>query len=185
MADKQFLKFKAFLLLGFYFLLFFTSCKNDLEEVASATLVNKFPSTTYLDYDVLYSDSAIVRIRLQGKVMEQYDGDIAHDEFKKGVHLWFFDQEKNVESEMTANHATRFRTSNQMEAKGNVVVFNKVGDKLNTEHLVWDANTRKIFTEEYVRITTKDKIITGKGLVSDETFTHYRVKNITGQIRLQ
>lgn len=156
-----------------------------MTEVATATSENNFPSTTYVDYDVLYSDSAIVRVRLKGKTMEQYDGEIAHDEFKDGVHLWFFDQEKKVESEMTANYATRKRTSNKMEAKGNVVVFNKKGEKLNTEQLTWDVNTKKIYTEEHVRITTADKIITGKGLISDETFTNYRVKNITGQIRLQ
>ncbi|MFM7023474.1 MAG: LPS export ABC transporter periplasmic protein LptC [Flavobacteriales bacterium] len=189
MFKVQSLKFKAtsafFWLFTFNFLLFFYSCENDLVEVATQTTENKFPSTTYINYDVLYSDSAIVRVRLQGKTMEQYDGDIAHDEFKDGVHLIFFDEHKKVESEMTANHATRLRTTNKMEARGNVVVFNKKGDKLNTEHLVWDANSRKIFTEEHVRITTADKIITGKGLISDETFTNYRVKNITGQIRLR
>jgi LPS export ABC transporter protein LptC len=115
--------------------------------------------------------------------MEQYDSEIAHDEFKEGVHLWFFDQEKKVESEMTANYATRQRTSNQMKAKGNVVVFNKKGEKLNTEQLTWDANTKKIYTDEPVRITTKDKVIKGKGLISDETFTNYRIKNITGEFR--
>ena len=176
---------RFFFLLTFVFALSLASCENNMVEVATVAAENKFPSTTYLDYDVLYSDSAIVRVRLQGKTMEQYDGEIAHDEFKDGVHLWFFDQEKKVESEMTANYATRLRASNKMEAKGNVVVFNKKGEKLNTEHLTWDANSRKIYTEEHVRITTADKIITGKGLVSDETFTNYRVKNITGQIRLQ
>ena len=167
----------------FIFCLVFLSCENDMTEVAAQTTEYKFPSATYLDYDVLYSDSAIVRVRLQGKVMEQYDGEIAHDEFKKGVHLWFYDLDKKVESEMTANYATRQRASNQMQAKGNVIVFNKKGEKLNTEHLIWDANTRKIYTEEPVRITTADKVIKGNGLVSDETFTNYKIKHVTGQFR--
>lgn len=177
------MKFKAFHCFLFSFLLVLASCENDLSEVAKETTEYNFPSVTYVNYDVLYSDSAIVRVRLQGKVMEQYDGEIAHDEFKEGVHLWFFDQQKKVESEMTANYATRQRTSNKMEAKGDVVVFNKKGEKLNTEHLIWDANTRKIYTDEPVRITTADKILKGNGLISDETFTNYKIKHVTGQFR--
>ena len=115
--------------------------------------------------------------------MEQYTEGIAHDEFKEGVHIWFYDSERKVESEMTANTATRERLNNVMVAKGNVVVYNKKGDKLNTEHLTWDGKSRKVYTNAFVRITTPDKVMTGTGLESDETFSKYKILNVKGIIR--
>jgi hypothetical protein len=35
-----------------------------------------------------------------------------------------------------------------MEAQRNVVVVNEKGDKLNTEHLTWNALTKKIYTDK-------------------------------------
>jgi LPS export ABC transporter protein LptC len=163
--------------------LLFFSCENEIDKVQSSTQEIKFPTATYRDYDALYSDSAIVRIRITGKIMEQYSEGIAHDEFKEGVHIWFYDTDRKVESELTANAATRQRLNNVMVAKGNVVVYNKKGDKLNTEHLTWDGKSRKVYTDAFVRITTPDKVMTGTGLESDETFSKYKILNVKGIIR--
>lgn len=165
------------------FSILFFACENKIDEVQSSTQETKFPSATYKDYDALYSDSAIVRIRITGKIMEQYAEGIAHDEFKEGVHIWFYDTDRKVESEMTANTASRQRLNNVMVAKGNVVVYNKKGDRLNTEHLTWDGKSRKVYTDAFVRITTPDKIMTGTGLESDETFSKYKILNVRGIIR--
>jgi len=159
------------------------SCKNEIDEVNSSTQELKFPTATYKDYDAIYSDSALVRIRISGKIMEQYTEGIAHDEFKEGVHIWFYDKEGKVESELTANSASRERLRNVMVAKGNVIVYNKKGDKLNTEHLVWDGKSHKVTTNAFVRITTPDKVMTGTGLESDETFSKYKILNVKGIIR--
>jgi LPS export ABC transporter protein LptC len=72
-----------------------------------------------------------------------------------------------------------------MEAKRNVVVVNEKGDKLNTEHLIWDKNTRMIRTEEFVKITTEDEIIMGNGMEADEHFTKYKIKQIKGIISIK
>lgn len=178
------MKFAPISVFSFSIFLLFSSCENDIKKVEEETKEFKFPSATYKDYDALYSDSNLVRIRITGKIMEQYSEGIAHDEFKEGVHIWFYDKEGKVESELTANTATRERLNNKMYANGNVIVFNKKGDKLNTEHLIWDGNTHKVHTEDFVKITTKEKIIMGKGLESDETFTNYKVRNIRGTVML-
>ena len=57
------------------------------------------------------------------------------------------------------------------------------GDKLNTEHLTWDGKSRKVYTNAFVRITTPDKVMTGTGLESDETFSKYKILNVKGIIR--
>lgn len=172
-------------ILLFPLFLSFASCENKMEEVKKESHDQKFPAVTYRDYDAIYSDSAIVRLRLKGKKMEQYEDGIPHDEFEDGVHLWFYDLSGKTESEMISNRATRERATNLMRAQGNVIVYNKKGDKLNTEQLIWDANTHKIRTDQHVTITTKDKIIYGNGLESDETFTNYKVLGIRGTVYLK
>ncbi len=70
----------------------------------------------------------------------------------------------------------------KMEAKNNVIVTNAKGEILNTEHLIWDQNTHKIYSDVFVKITTATQILFGKGLESDERFEKYRIKNPTGFI---
>ena len=72
-----------------------------------------------------------------------------------------------------------------MEAKGNVVVINVNGDKLNTEHLIWLESEKRIKSDEFVKIQTKEEIIYGDGLDANEDFTQYRIKNIKGVITIK
>ena len=58
--------------------------------------------------------------------------------------------------------------------------MNVNGEILNTEQLFWDENTRKIYTKEFVKITTKREILTGTGMVADDDFTGWEIENITG-----
>ena len=41
-----------------------------------------------------------------------------------------------------------------------------------------------VYTEEFVKITTKNEVIYGKGLVSNQDFTKYTIKKISGTIML-
>jgi hypothetical protein len=61
---------------------------------------------------------------------------------------------------------------------------NKDGEKLNTEHLIWDENQKKILSDAFVKITTAKEIIMGKGLESNQDFTQYQIKEVTGTIQL-
>ena len=72
-----------------------------------------------------------------------------------------------------------------MEAQTNVIVTNKDGDQLNTEQLIWDQAKQTIFSEEFVKITTKEEIIYGDGFESNENFTQYRIKHIKGIISVE
>ena len=72
-----------------------------------------------------------------------------------------------------------------MEAKRNVVVVNEKGEKLNTEHLIWEEEGDRITSDAFVKITTADEILMGEGLESNQSFTKYRIKKIKGTIRLK
>jgi LPS export ABC transporter protein LptC len=101
-----------------------------------------------------------------------------------GVKVEFFDKEMKPSTTMTARRAIKREKAQQMEAFGNVEVVNAKGEKLNTEHLVWNEITKKISSDEFVKITTSDKIIYGKGFESNQDFTSYRIFKITGTINI-
>ena len=72
-----------------------------------------------------------------------------------------------------------------MIVQDSVVLINTKGEKLNTEELIWKRNQHKIFTDKFVKITRKDEIIMGEGLVSNEEFTRYTIKDIQGTINIE
>ena len=76
------------------------------------------------------------------------------------------------------------RKKNLMEAKNTVKIKNENGDILETEHLVWNEKTEMVYTEEFVKITTKDEVIYGEGLESNQDFTKYTIKKISGTVTL-
>jgi hypothetical protein len=57
--------------------------------------------------------------------------------------------------------------------------------QLNTEQLFWDENKRLIFTSAPVKITTLNKVIFGKGLRANESFTDYTILHVYGQMMVK
>jgi lipopolysaccharide assembly outer membrane protein LptD (OstA) len=72
-----------------------------------------------------------------------------------------------------------------MIARNNVEVINIKGEKLNSEELIWNNKNKKIYTEKFVTIQTKDEIIYGDGLEANEDLTNYKIKKIRGTIQVK
>lgn len=161
------------------------ACENDIEEVNAISRKEKYPVETADSIEVIYSDSGKILMKITAPLMEHYVGDSSYIELPKGVHVIFFNDSLQPQTELTAEYAINKESESIMEAKRNVVVVNEKGDKLNTEHLIWDKNTRMIRTEEFVKITTADEVIMGNGLEADEHFTKYKIKQINGIISIK
>lgn len=170
------------------FLYLLAACKADNEGLNTIDVPTPIPSAIYYNYNILYNDSGLTQVKMTGEVLEQYAGDKenqAFDNMRDSVHLWFFDESMIVQSELIAERATRNRVTGFMEAFGNVVVYNEKGEKLETDHLIWDEKAEKISTEDSVTITKKGQIIKGVGLISDKNFIHYEIKNVSGIINVK
>ncbi|MCF8278645.1 MAG: LPS export ABC transporter periplasmic protein LptC [Flavobacteriales bacterium] len=156
-----------------------------MEEVSAIVETELKPVEVAEDIRIIYSDSAILKVILEAKHLERFLGENPYLEMTDGVHVRFFNPDGTVESELRSNYAISYQNSDVMEAKENVVVVNKKGETLNTEHLIWEKKTEKIRTEEFVKITTEDEVIFGHGLESNQDFTKYRIKKIKGTINLK
>ncbi|MFN5325121.1 MAG: LPS export ABC transporter periplasmic protein LptC [Bacteroidota bacterium] len=160
------------------------SCENDIEKVNLVTTKQNLPIESASGLTIHYSDSAVVRVKVKAKTMNRYTGDDPYTELPDGIRVEFFDKFKKTSTTLTASRAIKKERSQTMEAFGNVEVVNVKNEKLNTEHLVWNEMTKKISSNEFVKITTPDKIIYGKGFESNQDFTNYRIFKITGTINI-
>jgi len=88
----------------------------------------------------------------------------------------FYDQGK-ITSILTAREGELLSQSGNMEVRGNVVITShEEGTTLETESLKWDAKREKIVTDDWVRQTRNDTIITGQGLESDPALEKVIIK---------
>ena len=180
---KQGLYISLFLII----LISFISCENDIAVVNSVTgeAEKRLPDQSNKNAEFLYSDSAIVRAKLTTPQLDHYAGKKPYFELPKGMNVVFFTIEKKEETKLTANYGIGYDNGNgleKMEAKGDVIVINVKGEKLNTEHLTWNAITKKIYTDDFVKITNKDQVIWGDGMEADQDFSDYQIKNVKGEI---
>jgi len=163
----------------------FQGCVNDMEEVKAITEEELLPIEVSENIKIIYSDSAQLRVIVEAGHLERFQGDNPYLEMSNGVYIRFFSGGNVVESELTSNYAISYQNSDIMEAKEDVVVINQKGETLNTEHLIWEKKTEKIYTEEFVKITTEDEVIFGHGFESNQDFSKYKVKKIKGTINIK
>ncbi|GAB4328033.1 MAG: hypothetical protein Kow00127_20670 [Bacteroidales bacterium] len=160
----------------------FSACKNDLKTIQSLSFVDSLPNEYARNIEVTYSDSGIIQARLKAPYMVRIEGDDPAIEFPEGFTSVFFDSVQKPQTIITAQYGISFEKRQVMEARNNVIVRNILKEEqLNTEHLIWDRKKGIIYSNVFVKITRPDEVIYGDGLVSDQEFSFYEIKNPTGE----
>lgn len=167
--------------------LFLGACSNDLRDVMALPKNQLSPSQVGDSITLIYTDSSQLKIMLKANRMLLFSENVSEPftVLPKGVYVTFFDEQENISATMKANYGVRYDRSKRMEAKYAVEVVNRDGVKLETEKLVWDEYARKIHTDAFVKITTDKEIIMGEGMESNQDFTKYELKKVTGIIQLK
>ncbi len=100
----------------------------------------------------------------------------------RDVAIDFFDSEGKKYSHLTAREGEVKQPSNDMEARGNVVVTTEDGVRIETSSLTFLNRERKIVSEEFVRLERNGDVVTGVGFESDPSLEHFTIKR---QVRAQ
>lgn len=161
----------------------FFSCANEIEKIKIYTVPEEQPSVKAEGYEMLFSDSTVIRFKLQTPELIRHENrKEPYTEFPKGVKIIKYDSNMNIISSITAQFAKRFDSDDRWEAKNNVIAVNLKGDTLKTEYLVWDMKQEKIFSDQFVKIIQQDKTYTGVGFESNQDFSSYKIKELKGVI---
>jgi LPS export ABC transporter protein LptC len=181
---KRLPAFRKSALIVFAFTAFlFVSCSKETPKIKINLPTQELPSLTAEGFEMLMSDSSVIRFKLQTPELIRHANDRdPYIEFPKGVKIEKFDANMNIVSSLTCLYAKNYDSDNRWEAKNNVVAVNYKGDTLKTEYLVWDTEKQKIYSDRFVKIIQKDQTYTGIGFESNQDFSEYHIKNLKGDM---
>jgi LPS export ABC transporter protein LptC len=84
----------------------------------------------------------------------------------RSIALAFFSDEGKV-YKLTADYGDLFTDSSDIKVSGNVVVVTDEGDRIKTDSFQYSAKERKVFTKDKVTLSSREFVMTGKGMVVD------------------
>ena len=167
---------------------FFPSCENDLEKINTITSIDQFPDASGKKYEILYSDSFRVRVRILAPEIERY----ARIEkpclkFPKGMTAYFYNDSLKIEAYIKAKDVVYYEKEYLWEAKNNVEARNlDNGNQINTEHMFWDEKKHLIYSHTRSRIVNKEGTFYGEnGFEARQDLSWYRLKKSKGVMTLK
>lgn len=137
------------------------------------------------DIEVVYTDSSYVVFILKApasrRTLERYS---MEEEFPQGIEVTFYDKSGAPRSWLSADYAIRNQVERTITVQKNVVLRNDLGERLEGPELIWDEKTKEIRTDRFVKITRDDGVLYSYGFKSNEGFTRYELKALSGDMNL-
>lgn len=172
-----------FKLIILYFGLFLTGCSSDIAEDDINILPGDVKKEILKGIEILYSDSAKVKIRVTGAQMDRIlDPDNPREEFSKGLFIEFFDNRGNLTSTLKADYGIRYQNKSDVLARGNVVMKSIKNESMETDEMIWDRDKEKVYTRKFVLVKTAKETFWGQGFESNQDFTQWHIKGLEGHI---
>ena len=169
------------------FVVLFTSCENDLEEVNKFIDHEDVSVEVAQDVEIIYSDSAFVKVKIKSPIMKRYlTREDPHEQFPEGIDVVFYGDRTNKEqSHLTSKFATRRERKGEIVVRDSVVWWSQQGERLETEELIWNEKKRIVHTNRFVTIYKEDEVINGFGFEANEEFTHWKIKSVDAQLNME
>ena len=169
-------------------MLLISACENDINDIKelSAQELEK-PEQRTENVDVIYSDSAKVKMRLEAPVLIEYTDTskkaIPYQVTPKGIKITFYNADKTEAGIMVADSAIQYQTKQITKFYKNVVCTFSTGETLKSEELIWDQNKKIIYSNKHVQIDTPDgDRKEGANFMSDEKLTHFSFDQSTATL---
>lgn len=160
------------------------SCNEEYKPVDKIKQVmeNKIlPDQTAADFNVEFVDSNYTKAILHGKRAYIYQ-ERMETLIDSGLWVEFMSKTSGYRiSLLTADSAKIDDRTKNMLARGNVVVVNDSdGTKLETSLLEWDNTTQKLYSTEFVKISSPFEKLQGWGFESDQNLKNYKILKVSG-----
>lgn len=156
---------------------FMASCENDVDAV-KALGARVGGIDVGKEVAIYVSNDGIVGAKLTAPLMNRYLLDSSKMiEFPQSIHVDFYKDSNQVESQLSAKYAKYKETENIVFLKEDVIIFNTLGDTLWCKEMYWDQNTGRFYTEQDVVVKQHSPLakIFGKGLEANQNLTDIRI----------
>ena len=168
------------------FLAFLISCSNDKPDKIGAVVDRtRLPKLHATEITTIISDSGITRYRITATRWDVYDkANQPYQEFPDGIYFEKFDANMKVDANIQSKYARCNENEQTWVLRGKVRAMNLQGELFETEKLFWNQRQARFYSDTLIKITQATRIITGIGFESNETMTHYMIKNPQGTFPL-
>ncbi len=166
-------------------MLWIASCENDINKIKEISAKESEKPLQQTDsVDVIYSDSAKVKLRLLTPLLIEYDDTaknaVPYKTTPKGVKVIFFDSLAREAGNIVADSGIQYPRTSIMEFHKNVVATNAQGETFKSDELIWDKNKKIIYSNKPVHLTMANgDIMDGVNFTSDDHLTHPMFKQST------
>jgi len=170
--------------LGFYVVLVFLwGCGEDLANNDVSVRKEEVSVEVGKDVEILYSDSAVVRIKISAPVMYNYLENEQRQTFPNGIKIEFFDATATSQSVLTAKNATRKLNDKMVIIRDSIEWHSIKQENLYTEELIWDERNNTIFTKKFVKITRPGEKMFGYDFKSNQDFSKWELSTGSGWVK--
>ena len=121
----------------------------------------------------LLTDAGLMRAELLADTAYAYEDGTRFE--LKDVKTTFFTKQGARDAVLTSREGTYRSRSNNMEARGNVVVVSEQGRRLTTPVLRYDQTRNEISSDSAFVLTEPNRRLEGVGFVSDPNMTNVRI----------
>lgn len=169
-------------------LLITESCENNIEVIKNLTSVKDIPAVSAQEMEIIYSDSAKVRMKVIAKVLNKFNTpEKQYIEFPKGIIIYQYDSGMQVTAIIQANYALYRENKKLWEARDDVIAKNLIkNEQLYTEELFWDQSKGNIYSTKFTKIINADGVFYGDGgFTSKEDFSYWKLIGIKGKVNIK
>jgi len=123
---------------------------------------------------VVQTENGILQMRMEADRMERYNTDTtSYELFPIGFSTFMYQDDGKLETTIFSDQARHIKntlTGDEVwQAFGHVRVRNEIKDEtMETDTLYWDRDKETIYTDCYVRMFSKDGLVQGYGMISDQ-----------------
>jgi LPS export ABC transporter protein LptC len=161
-----------------------TSCD---EEKKPQRVEYKGPIEEIQNVKLLYSEAATLKVKMTTARQLRFTNE--DRKYPNEVHIEFYDPTgQQVVTTLRSDSGRYEKAKDIYTVMGHVVVINKAKqEKLQTNLLNWNPNSKKVYTENRVIVSsqlTGEKLY-GQGLDANQDFSRYAIRKPTGVFNLE
>lgn len=148
------------------------------------TQPNEEPILESTQLESTYSEQGVIKWQMVAEKALQYENE--DRAFPEGLYIAFFEDDQEVAWTARANSVYFSAEKNVYELRGDVELKSlREKRQLNTEELYWNTETEEVYTEKFIRIESKNGMLTGQGLTACQDLSQYHISKPQGLLNVQ
>ena len=149
--------------------------------VQSFVSEEELPIERIKEAELIETENGKLKVKIIANTIERFQNRQPGLIFSNNIVVTFYTDSSKVQSVLKAENASIDEEKKIMIAS-NKVVLESADKKLETEELVWNELSNKIYSQRKVKVTTGKEVIFGEGFTSNADFTEYSIEKIHGAL---